>query len=88
MADKQDPKTENTETETESTEPETNDQEKAFWEKLAGVIDERLDAGVDRAVKKHLTRGKTEQGTKRTQGRTTLPGIVADFMGGPFARDK
>lgn len=59
------------------------DQEKAFWSK----IDERIDAGIQRGVEKFFKQRK-ETGTSRNGGRTTLPGIIADIMGGPFARDK
>lgn len=54
-----------------------------FWKQM----DERLDAAIARGVQKHVPRAKP--GTQRT-GRTTLPEMIAQFMGGPFApeRDK
>lgn len=65
---------------------EPSDQEKAFWQKL----DERIDAGLQRGVEKFMPKKPKggEPGTSRNGGRTTLPGIFADFMGGPFSRDK
>jgi hypothetical protein len=79
MADQKQPEGEGTEPkEGEGQAPEQSDQEKSFW----ATFDERLDAAIERGVKKHVPRAKP--GTQRTQGRTTLPKIFADFMGGPF----
>lgn len=53
-----------------------------FWKQF----DERLDAAIERGVRKHVPRA-SKPGTQRT-GRTTLPEMIAGFMGGPFTPDK
>jgi hypothetical protein len=52
-----------------------------FWARF----DERLDAAIERGVKKHVP--KRSPGTSRTAGRLTLPQIIADAMGGPFTSE-
>lgn len=56
----------------EGTEGGEDDRESAFWKRF----DERLDAGVKRAIDTHL-----KPGGQRT-GRTTLPGVIADMFFG------
>jgi hypothetical protein len=51
--------------------------EDGFWKKLADTIDERIDAGIERGLKKHRPTG-----AQRTEGRTTIPGIFADIVFG------
>jgi hypothetical protein len=51
--------------------------EDGFWKKLADTIDERIDAGIERGLKKHRPTG-----AQRTEGRTTIPGVIADIMFG------
>jgi hypothetical protein len=51
--------------------------EDGFWKKLADTIDERIDAGIERGLKKHRPTG-----SQRTEGRTTIPGVIADIMFG------
>lgn len=51
--------------------------EKAFWSKLGKLIDDRVDAGIGRAIEKYRVTGSSRNG-----GRTTLPGIMADLMFG------
>lgn len=53
-----------------------------FWAQM----DERLDAAIARGVQKHVPRA-SKPGTARS-GRTTLPEMIAQFMGGPFTPDK
>lgn len=80
-----DDKTQNTGTEKPEGEGDTGsgeDAETGFWEKLAGVIDERIDEGVERALKKHAKIGTSRTGTKTP----SVPGIIADIMFGK-ARD-
>lgn len=75
MADK----TDNTEPEgTENQDPKQNEpsDEDKFWSRF----DERLDAAIERGVKKHVPTRKP--GTQRTEGRTTVPQVIADFMWG------
>jgi len=61
----------------EGTEP-ANDEgaqaEAKFWEKF----DSRLDSFFDRKLKQ-----ARDSSASRGKGRTTLPGILADFMFGP-----
>jgi hypothetical protein len=54
--------------------------EDSFWAKF----DERLDAAIDRGVTKHVPKRSPTSSGPRTEGRLTLPKIVADFLGGPF----
>ena len=56
------------------------DPEESFWKKL----DERIDEGIKRNVESY--RKNARSGTSRT-GRTTLPGILADLVFGPAAKD-
>lgn len=55
--------------------PSTDEEkaEQSFWEKL----DARIDAGVDRAIEKHVRNRDSRNG-----GRPTLPGMLADMMFG------
>lgn len=80
-----DQSTSNEEGQTEPTEGAggETEQKDAAAEAFFKRIDERLDAAIDRGVKRHLSRQKQTTGTART-GRTTLPGILAELMGGPF----
>jgi len=56
--------------------PEPTEQEKNYWTRLESLLDGRIDA----AVKRHL--GKSPLGTKRTDGRKTVPEMFAEFMFG------
>jgi hypothetical protein len=58
------------------------DDGKAAEEKFWAKIDERLDAAIERGVKKHVP--KRAPGTSRAGGRSTFPQIFADLIGGPF----
>jgi hypothetical protein len=70
----------------ETTEPEGDppkegeNPEDKFWARF----DERLDAAIERGVKKHVPKRTANSSGPRTDGRLTLPKIVADFLGGPF----
>lgn len=69
----------------ETTEPPQGDQEPASGdnaevEKFWARLDERVDAGIERALKKY--RSQAPVGNSRT-GRATLPGILADLVFGP-----
>lgn len=57
--------------------PKEDSAEEKFWAKLSGHLDEAIDRG----VKKHLGQRQT-LGTKRTEGRHTIPEMFADFMFG------
>lgn len=59
------------------------DNEKGFWDKLGKFMDERIDAGVERALQKH---GRV--GASRNPERTSVPGFFAQLMGGPFSPTK
>jgi|HubBroStandDraft_1064217.scaffolds.fasta_scaffold271427_2 hypothetical protein len=57
-----------------------DDQEVKFWDKLSGLIDERLEAGIENAVKKY-----TQPSSSRNGGRgPSIPQFLARAMGGPF----
>lgn len=58
---------------TDSVDSGTDDVEAKFWTKL----DQRIDAAIDRGVQKYA-----RPAGQRT-GRTTLPGMLANFMFGP-----
>lgn len=58
---------------------DNTDDEKPFWEKLTKLIDDRFDAAVDRTVEKYSKGGQSRNG-----GRSTIPKVLADLMGGPF----
>lgn len=62
--------------------PESDPAAEKFWKQM----DERLDAAIARGVSKHVPRA-SKPGTARS-GRTTLPEMIAQFMGGPFAPEK
>lgn len=55
-----------------------DDQEAGFWKKLSDLVDNRLDEGIERAIKKHVT------SNSRNGGRSSLPQTLAKLMGGPF----
>lgn len=61
--------------------PEEDEATKSFWDRLGKLIDERIDAGVDRTLQKYSKTGQSRNG-----GRTSLPQMLADVMGGPFKR--
>jgi len=68
---------------TQNTDPpkdEDKSAEDTFWAKF----DERLDAAIARGVKTHIPKRTASSSGPRTDGRLTLPKIVADFLGGPF----
>lgn len=56
------------------------DPEESFWKKF----DERIDGAIKRNVENYRKQART--GTSRS-GRTTLPGILADFVFGPAPKD-
>jgi hypothetical protein len=56
---------------------DTTSTEDGFWKKLSDTIDERIDAGIDRGLKKYRPTG-----SQRTEGRTTIPGVIADIVFG------
>lgn len=72
MADQQTQDNQNTDT-------GDDENEKTFWSKMTSLIDERFDAGVQRTIEKHSKPGQSRNG-----GRTSVPKIIADLMGGPF----
>jgi hypothetical protein len=57
--------------------------EDKFWAR----IDERLDAAIERGVKKHVPKRTANPSGARTAGRMTLPQIIADAIGGPFTSE-
>ena len=61
------------------------DSEGKFWEGLESRMGALLDKKLDEKLK--ALKPADRQGQQRNKGRTTLPAIVADLMGGPFARD-
>lgn len=63
----------------QNNDPNEDDEQKPFWEKLTKLIDDRFDAAVDRTVEKYSKGGQSRNG-----GRSTIPKVLADLMGGPF----
>lgn len=61
------------------------DPEAAFWDKLDQHISASVTSAVETKLKEMLP--KKDPSGQRGKGRTTLPSIVADLMGGPFSRD-
>jgi hypothetical protein len=66
----------------EDPEKTEGDPEKGFWDKLGSLIDERVEKAFDR---EHEKRGTV--GNSRNDGRTTLPGLIADLMYGKPKKD-
>jgi hypothetical protein len=66
----------------EGTDPPADNKsaETSFWAKF----DERLDAAIERGVTKHVPKRSPASSGPRTDGRLTLPKVLADFLGGPF----
>lgn len=58
--------------------PNSEDPEAGFWKKLSDLVDNRLDEGIERAIKKHVTPNS------RNGGRSSFPQTLAKLMGGPF----
>ena len=73
-------KTDDTPQNAEPDKPDTGstDKEAGFWK----TLDERIDAGIERGIKKHVRPGNSRNGG---QGSTNLPGFLADLI---FGKDK
>jgi hypothetical protein len=63
--------------------PEPAQTEEAFWKKL----DERVKANLDSFYKDKLKDFQKNSSSRTGQGRTTLPGIIANIMFGPEKKD-
>lgn len=63
--------------------PPKDDTEAKFWSQF----DERLDAAIERGVKKHVPKRTANPSGPRTGGRLTLPQMIADAIGGPFTSE-
>jgi len=51
--------------------------EETFWNKLGSMLDERIDAGIQRTVEKYKVTGSSRNGS-----RTSIPELVANAMFG------
>jgi hypothetical protein len=81
MADKTDPQTDPQQTQTNDG---GDDKEASFWKRLTDTLDERIDKGVERALEKHGSVGKSRNPNDK---RRTVPNMLADFMFGPEKKD-
>lgn len=64
----------------ESPEPDAAAAEAAYWKKMGETIDASVTKVVDEKLKSFL---KGREGSRSEKGRTTIPGLLADFMYGP-----
>lgn len=69
----------------QETSPTPDEQEKAFWEKMTGVLDSWFDNKMKTSTDGRPSKTESDPpGTSRTGGeRTTLQGLFADFVFGP-----